>query len=104
MENETTRMVLLLLVGAAIFELGREMRECTPEMSDCRECDHDSYEGHRMRQHMVDGQGHAGIIAIGAALVAWWACKDVMPALIILAVYAALVWYQHSLLSAPCTY
>ena len=98
--NETTRMVLLLLVGAAIFEIGREMRECTPAMSECRDADKDDY---RVKQYMVDGQGHAGIIAIGAALVAWWACKDVMPALIILGVYAALVWYQHSVLKAPAT-
>lgn len=97
--DESTRTVLVFVTALAILELGREMRECGPSLKECREAGRDS----ATFQHLIDGQGHAGIIVAGAALVAWWASKDVVPALIIVGTYAALVWYQHSLVKAPAT-
>jgi hypothetical protein len=96
--DETTRDVLLLLVGAALFEAGRELRESTPEYHELRNAgDHD----HDIKQYLIDGQAHTGIIVGGAALIAAWACKSLYPALVLIAVYGGLVYYQHSVLKAP---
>jgi hypothetical protein len=54
-----------------------------------------------MMQHLVDGEAHTGIVMAGAALVAAWACDSFLPALILIATYGALVWYNHSVLAAP---
>jgi hypothetical protein len=96
--DETTRDVLLLLVGAALFEAGRELRESTPEYHELRNADSDD---HHIKQYLIDGQAHTGIIVGGAALIAAWACKSLYPALVLIAVYGGLVWYQHSVYRSP---
>ena len=96
--DETTRDVLLLLVGAALFEAGRELRESTPEYSELRNASDDD---HHLKQYLIDGQAHTGIIVGGAALIAAWACKSLYPALVLIGVYGALVWYQHSVYKSP---
>ena len=96
--DETTRDVLLLLVGAALFEAGRELRESTPEYSELRNASDDD---HHIKQSLIDGQAHTGIIVGGAALIAAWACKSLYPALVLIGVYGGLVWYQHSVLQSP---
>ena len=96
--DETTRDVLLLLVGAALFEAGRELRESTPEYSELRNASDDD---HHLKQYLIDGQAHTGIIVGGAALIAAWACKSLYPALVLIGVYGGLVWYQHSVLQSP---
>ena len=96
--DETTRDVLLLLVGAALFEAGRELRESTPDYSELRNAGEDDK---HIKQYLIDGQAHTAIIVGGAALIAAWACKSLYPALVLIAVYGGLVWYQHSVYGAP---
>jgi len=99
--DDSTRNVLVFVAALAVLEVGREMRECTPPLKELR--DTDPHEHRYELQTLIDGQAQVGIIAAGAALVAWWACKDFIPAAIILIMYAVLVWYQHSVLKAPAT-
>ena len=90
---------LLLLAGAALFELGREIREATPATKELREAD----EHTRLEylQDLLDGQAHTAIIVAGASLLTVYAFDSFTPALILLGTFGALVWYQHSILSAP---
>ena len=100
--DNNTRMVMVFVVAYAVFELGREMRESCPPMTETRQA-----EGPEQRvtlQHLIDGEGHVGIMAVAAALIAWWATQDFLPAAIILATFAGLCWYQHSVLRAPAIY
>ena len=99
--DDNAKGALLLIMGAAIFELGREMRESCPSYETCRDTsDHDHS---KIKQYLVDGEMHAGILVAGAALISWWAFKDLFPVMVIIGVYAALVWHQHSVLAAPST-
>ena len=98
--DDSTRDVLLLLIGVAIFEAARELRESTPEYSELRTA-HDDDD--KLKQHLIDGQAHTAFAVGGAALVAAWACSSWYPALVLVAVYGGLVWYQHSVLKAPTT-
>lgn len=100
--DNSTRMVLLLLIGAAIFEVGRELREATPDLHELRVSDDDDTR-HKYAQHLVDGQAMTGIMVAGAALVAAWACGHWFPGLVLIGVYAALVWFQHDILRSPNT-
>jgi hypothetical protein len=97
--NADGKAGLLLLAGAALFELGREIREATPPTKELREAD----EHTRLEylQDLLDGQAHTGIIVAGAALLTAWAFDSLTPSLILLGTFGALVWYQHSILSAP---
>lgn len=96
--DETTRNILLLLVGSAIFAAGQELRESTPKYTDLRNAsEHD----HDIKQFLIDGECHTGIIVAGAAVIAAWATKSIIPALTLIGVYGALVWYQHSVYKAP---
>lgn len=90
---------LLLLAGAALFELGREMRESTPDLKDLRRSNEHSHVEYL--QDLLDGQAHTGIIVAGAALLTAWAFDSYTPALILLGTFGALAWYQHSILTAP---
>lgn len=96
--DETTRDVLLLLVGAALFEAGRELRESTPSYTELRNADDMDI---HTKQYLIDGQAHTAVIVGGAALIAAWACKSLYPALVLIAVYGGLVWYQHSVYKSP---
>jgi len=96
--DETTRDVLLLLVGAALFEAGRELRESTPEYHELRNASDQDF---HIKQYLIDGQAHTAIIVGGAAVIAAYACKSLLPALVLIAVYGGLCYYQHSVLKAP---
>jgi hypothetical protein len=98
LSNES-KTALLLLVGAAVFELGREMREASPELSEMRKAS--EHERADYLQHLVDGQAQTAIIVAGAALVATWATGSFTPGLILLGTFGALAYYQHSVLNAP---
>jgi hypothetical protein len=97
--SESGKTGLLLLAGAALFELGREIREATPSNKELREAG----ESTRLEylQDLLDGQAHTGIIVAGASLLTVFAFDSFTPALILLGTFGALVWYQHSILSAP---
>ena len=97
--NNESKTVLLLLVGAAVFEIGREMRQPAPELPEMRRAE--NHQRAEYLQHLVDGQAQTGILVGGAALVATWASGSFTPGLILLGTYGALVWYQHSVLNAP---
>lgn len=97
--NETSKTALLLLVGAAIFELGREMRECGPDLSELRQADDSNR--HEMKQRLIDGNVHTAILVGGVSIVSIWATGSLVPALILVLVYLGLLWSHHDLLNAP---
>ena len=97
--NADGKAGLLLLAGAALFEIGREIREATPEYKELRESSEVTH--YEYFQQLLDGQAHTGIVVGGAALLTAWAFDSLTPALIVLGTFGALVWYQHSVLNAP---
>lgn len=96
--DETTKNILLLLIGSAIFAAGQELRESTPNYTDLRNANEYDNE---LKQYMIDGEAHTGIIVAGAAVIAAWATQSLVPALALIGVYGALVWYQHSVYKSP---
>lgn len=100
--DNSTKAVLLFLVGAALFEVSRELRESTPHIEALRQADSEN-ERHALAQHLVDGEAATGIVVAGAALVSAWACDSWVPALILVGTYLALVYYRHDILGAPNT-
>ena len=100
--NDSTRTVLVFVAALAILEIGREMRESGPSLKEMRQTE--DGDRHVVLQHLIDAHAETGILVGGVALVAWWASRDIVPALVIVGVFGALVWYQHSVLRAPAIY
>lgn len=96
--DETTKNILLLLIGSAIFAAGQELRESTPTYNELRNAHEHDYD---LKQYLIDGECHTAIIVAGAAVIAAWATNSFVPALTLIGVYGALVWYQHSVYKAP---
>jgi hypothetical protein len=97
--DDTSKTALLLLVGAAIFELGREMRECGPDLSELRQADDSNR--HELKQMLIDGNVHTAILVTGVSIISIWATGSLTPALILILVFLGLLWCHHDLLKAP---
>jgi len=97
--DETSKTALLLVLGVAIFEMHRDMRECGPSLVELRQCTEENR--HEIKQLEIDSNVHTAILVAGVSVVSIWATGSLVPAAILALVFLGLAWCDHDLIKAP---